>query len=84
MDVRACEFLTGLRRQGFAVTREGDRIRVAPWSVLTDEQRTTIRRYKADLLPLLSCLDCGGPLPPENQYRCSRCEQAAWIRAFGS
>jgi DNA polymerase-1 len=48
------ELLDDLLGRGFTLTAEGENIRVAPWSKLTDELRESISRCKAELLALLS------------------------------
>jgi len=77
------ELLASLRRQGFTLSREGAHIRVAPSSALSEQQRMALRAHKAELLRLLSCLDCSGPLPPDHRYRCAPCVEVAWQRTYG-
>jgi hypothetical protein len=48
------DVLTGLRRTGFTVVRDGDALRVSPASNLTDRDKAIIREHKAELLVLLS------------------------------
>jgi hypothetical protein len=84
MDVTAHMVSTSLRRAGFQVVREGDQIRVRPWSVLTDEQRMALRQHKAAVLELLVCIDCGAELPHDHELRCPPCVDAAWRATYGT
>lgn len=67
------ELLTDLRRRGFTLTPEGDRLRISPGSRLTPELRQAILGRKRELLALLGqraeevffqhpgpCPTCGG------------------------
>lgn len=49
----APDLLARLSALGVRLSREGDGIRVAPRSALTDEARTLIREHKAELLTIL-------------------------------
>ena len=51
MDVH--ELIASLSALGVRLSREGDGIRVAPRSALTDEARGLIRAHKAELLAAL-------------------------------
>lgn len=50
----APDLLARLSALGVRLSREGDGIRVAPRSALTDEARTLIREHKAELLAALA------------------------------
>ena len=52
--VEAASLLTDLRRLGFALSPQGDRLQVVPGSKLTPELRQAIQERKAELLVLLS------------------------------
>jgi hypothetical protein len=47
-------FLSGLARRGVAVAVEGDRLVVRPSDRLTDADRDTLRRHRAELLAYLT------------------------------
>lgn len=49
----APDLIARLSALGVRLSREGDGIRVAPRSALTDEARTLIREHKAELLAAL-------------------------------
>ena len=57
----AAQVLSRLRAAGFDVHADGDRLKVAPASLLDDSTRSSIKAYKAALLALLA----GPPMPPE-------------------
>jgi hypothetical protein len=46
-----------LRREGFTLTRNGDKIMVAPRSRLTDELREAIRQHRAEILAALATME---------------------------
>jgi hypothetical protein len=56
----APDLLARLSGLGLRLTREGDGIRVAPRSALTDETRNLIRAHKAELLAEIAKTE---PLP---------------------
>jgi hypothetical protein len=53
----ASELLSQLRRDGFSVLPDGDRVLIEPASKLTEELRATIRANKPALLKALSTLE---------------------------
>jgi hypothetical protein len=53
----APDLLARLAALGVRLSREGERIRVAPRSALTDEARDLIREHKAELLAALADTD---------------------------
>lgn len=61
--MRAPDLLARLSALGVRLSREGDGIRVAPRSALTDEARTLIREHKAELLAALPADAGDDPLP---------------------
>ncbi|HWQ35420.1 MAG TPA: hypothetical protein VNQ79_21415 [Blastocatellia bacterium] len=71
----ATTLIDDLRQRGFALTPEGNGIRITPASALTDADRAAIRAHKAALLELLTtdprvsgqpCPTCGGALLSES------------------
>lgn len=76
--------LAQLRRQGILLTAVDGRLRVdGPQGALTDDLRRTLAANKTELLGLLACTDCRGPLPPDHRYRCGPCVTAAWQSTYG-
>jgi hypothetical protein len=78
--VSATALLDDLTRQGFALAREGDGLRVRPASRLTADLRRAIAANRDKLLRLLAgdgpaaeqrCPNCGGAL--DTKARCWKC-----------
>jgi hypothetical protein len=83
--VNADMLLAQLRRRSVMLTVVEGQLRVeAPAAVLTPTDRAALAVNKTELLSLLTCLDCGAALPPDHQYRCVRCVEAAWIHTYGT
>lgn len=57
----AAQVLSHLQAAGFRLRADGDRLTVAPASLLRDDDRNIIKAHKAGLLALLK----GPPAPPE-------------------
>ncbi len=61
----AAQVLAHLQAAGFRLHADGDRLTVAPASLLRDDDRSIIKAHKAGLLALLN----GPPEPPETPRR---------------
>jgi hypothetical protein len=77
--VTAADLLEDLARQGFTLAAEGDGIRVRPASRLSEDLRQAVRRYKAELLAILSAQ--AAPLPPTRPSEPSAPSAAPWDAA---
>ena len=64
----AAQVLSRLQAAGFRLHADGDRLTVAPASLLRDDDRDIIKAHKAGLLALLK----GPPEPPETPRRAAK------------
>ena len=64
----AAQVLAHLQAAGFRLHADGDRLTVAPASLLRDDDRDIIKAHKAGLLALLK----GPPEPPETPRRAAK------------
>jgi DNA modification methylase len=75
--VNAATLLADLRRRGVILTANDGALNVdAPRAVVTPDLRQALIDRKAELLRLLTCMNCGAPLPAESQSRCAACAAA--------
>jgi hypothetical protein len=57
VPVEPVKLLLDLERRGFHLTRDGSDIVIQPFSLLTDEDRDALRRWKPHALALLAYVE---------------------------